>query len=324
MTISTFSDLFGCMITYKEARNRICKDYEAEAIYNTFPKDIQRNIAAFVSGECSIPMTYDPFFDFCLGGQENIEYSQILLSDLIGEKLTIVNTLPSSRSITDKINYYSLKYIVKFASGQMADVEFQKISIMPPQNMIECLIADNILKQYNRLKQIKGASFRFESMWPSYLIILTEKSLIDSDYTHASTPGVYYIDSEYNFFKSDINKEGLSHVCIISLEDYINNKSKKVSNLDAWMTFISSTNARDCMQLASIFPHFEELYKKVSSLREDTSTLIKLYHEGQRLRDHNSLVLASYHNIKETIGLKRHIEELKSGLQGRSPRIYHV
>lgn len=311
MIFNTISELMGDMITHKEARKRIHQDPETESLFNTFPRTTQNNILAFICGERSLPMTYDPFFDYCLGGEDNNKYAEIFLSDMLGEKLHIVNTLPSVQNIADKTDYYSMKCIVEFTSGQMADVEFHKNSVLPSPNMIECVIADNILKQYNRLKQIKGAKFRFESMWPSYLIILTEKSLLHSSYFQASTPGIYYIKSEYNFFKSDINKEGLSHVLLISLDDYIHNKSRKVSNLDAWMTFLASSDAKDCMQLASIFPHFEHLYKKVSSLREDTPKLIKLYNDGQRLRDHNSLVVASYHNIKETIGLKKHIEALK-------------
>lgn len=320
--INTISDLMGDMITRKEALERIGKSPDAEALFNTFSKNTQQSILSFICGEQSLPMTYDPFFDFCIGGPDNRHITEIFLSDMIGEKLRITNSLPNVHNVADRTEYYSMKYIVEFYDKKRADVEFQKISILPSTNMIECIIADNILKQYNRLKQIKGTHFQFEAMWPSYLVILTEKSLRKSSYVQASIPGIYYIESEYNFFKSDVNKEGLSHVCLISLEDYIRNKSKKVSNLDAWMTFISSTDARDCMQLASIFSHFEEIYKKVSTLREDTSTLINLYNIGQLMRDHNSLVHAADHTIKENMGLKQHLLDIKSSLQNKVPRKY--
>lgn len=304
LTNQILSDYLGEPITHDEALLRIKKNMFGEALYKSLPASAQQDIIAFVKGERSLPMYLDPFFDYCINGKGNRASTALFISYILGQNVKIVTNLPTVQNIVDRINYYSANYEVEFQDGHKADVEIQKFIETPSHKMIECLAANNIIKQYNRLKQLKGIHFRFDSLRPSYLIILTESSrLADPKYSH-NGHDAEYIQFETNFIDHKNKVPQLSNIIIVSTADYMHNQSNRNTERDAWMAFLTSSDASTVLQLSTLFPHFADIYKKASILRNDTYKLITMYTEGLRLRDYNITISSSIKNNTESENLR--------------------
>lgn len=302
--------LLGELYSQDEAKQRLTKDYILKAQFSAFGKEYQKILLEFEKGIKPLPMYLDGFFDYCIGNPSNMDTTSILLSDILGCKVTITEQLDDVINVTDKLNYYTVRYAIKFENESMADLVLMKMDFTPSEEMLECIQANNTISQYNRLKQIKGSHFRFDLLRPCYTVIFTEKSL----------QNVKKQDKINDFCVWHDNKTfsqgapSLSHLIMLSYEDYLRSKGKKNSNLDAWMTFLTSNDPSDALQLATIFPHFAEIYKRASLLRNDTPNLINLMANSIRHREHNDLVFAHTAAVFEVNGLIAHNKELQTDL----------
>ncbi len=317
----SISDILGETITKEEALDSIYQTPSTKALFQTLPRQSQDDIVLFLQGLQSPPMLFDPFFNYIMSGPDNLPFVTRFISDILGDDIVITSTLPNIQNVVDKINYYSMNFEASMNNGRKVDIEFHKMSVAPSNKMIECLAANNIMKQYNRLKEMKGFHFRFDLLRPSYIIIFTEKS--------RNTKGKYfiphsdkdYIQTECNFIDSANRIQGLTNIIIISLEDYARCHQVKKSNLDAWMTFMQSYSTKDILQLATVFPHFEAIYKKVSYLRHDTGKLIDMYIEGQKLRYLNATIVSTAKTNEETQALRNATFELREENREKSMEI---
>lgn len=315
------NELFGETISREEALGLICRDSSTESLYLTLSRKSQEDILSFISGTSSLSMLYDPFFDYAMSGEENIPHVTRLISDILGKDITITSTLPNTQNIVDKISYYSMNYEVLFDNGSKSDVEFHKMSVAPSNEMIECLAANNIIKQYNRLKEMKGFYFRFDLLRPNYIIIFTEKSRAACNKYFLPHSDADYIQSECNFIDSVNRVHGLTNIIIISLNDYTRCHQAKKTSLDAWMTFMKAYDQETALKLSTVFPHFKDIYKKVSHLRYDTSNLINMYIEGQKRRDLNTTVTSTAQTNVETLALRNAASELRKENKEKSHEI---
>ena len=315
------SDILGETMTREEALDQIYQSPTTKALFQTLPRQSQEDIIAFIEGRQSIPMLFDPFFNYVMSGPDNIPFVTKFISDILSEELSITSTLPNIQNVVDKINYYSMNFEATMDTGRKADVEFHKMSVAPSNKMVECLAANNIMKQYNRLKERKGLYFRFDLLRPSYIIIFTEKSRASKNKYFIPHSDKDYIQTECNFIDSANRIQGLTNIIIISLEDYARCHQVRKSGLDAWMTFMQSYSANDVLQLATVFPHFEAIYKKVSHLRYDTPKLIDMYIEGQKLRYLNATIMSTVRSNQETLALRNATCELREENREKSKEI---
>lgn len=67
--------------------------------------------------------------------------------------------LPNERQrITDVGSLMIMDVLVEFETGELADVEIQKIGCRFPGQRASCYSSDMVMRQYERVKGIKGLS----------------------------------------------------------------------------------------------------------------------------------------------------------------------
>lgn len=139
-------------------------------------------------------------------------------------------------------------------------------------------------------------------MKPVYLIILMEES--SSEFT-AVAPA--YIHTKKNTFDSGAKLEILDHIIYVSLDTFYKNAHNINTELDAWLTFLSSNEPANITRLINAYPKFPDYYKDISMFRTNPKELITMYSEALAILDHNTILYMIDEKAKE-------IEENKKSL----------
>ena len=69
--------------------------------------------------------------------------------------------------------------IVQLEDGSLCDVEVQKLGYAFPSQRCACYSADNLLRQYKRVRGEKGKHFNYRDIKQVYTIVLFEKSPVE-------------------------------------------------------------------------------------------------------------------------------------------------
>ena len=120
-------------------------------------KEFQERFVEFCMGVRGVKMTYDPFFKKIFNAEIYPERLSRFLTEILGHPLEVKRMLPNERQrITDMGSLMILDVLVEFATGELADVEIQKIGYQFPGQRASCYSSDMVMRQYERVKSIKG------------------------------------------------------------------------------------------------------------------------------------------------------------------------
>lgn len=104
----------------------------------------------YISKKKTLPLLYDPFFKKLFNGDEHRERLSRLVSSIIGQKVTVIDILPSESSCFED-SFIIMDMIVRLSDGSIANIEVQKIAALFPGERLSCYSADAIMRQYHRL-----------------------------------------------------------------------------------------------------------------------------------------------------------------------------
>ncbi len=91
-------------------------------------------------------MTYDPFFKKIFHAEIYPERLSKFLSEIPGHPLEVKRMLPNERQrITDMGALMIMDVLVEFATGELADVEIQKIGYLFPGQRASCYSSDTVM-----------------------------------------------------------------------------------------------------------------------------------------------------------------------------------
>lgn len=76
-----------------------------------------------------------------------------------------------------------------------------------------------------------------------------------------------------------------------------------MTELDAWMYFLSSDEPADILRIITEFPFFQHLYQDIVNFRFNPKELISMYSEALRIMDENT-VKYMIDELKEALSLK--------------------
>ena len=159
----------------------------------------------------------------------------------------------------------------------------QKIGYLFPGERSSCYVADFIMRQYNRIKSEKGKRFTYRDMKPVFLIVLMEKG---STAFKAVSP--HFIHREHISYDSNADVKSLSNVLYVSLDTFHEVSQNIDTKLHAWLTFLSSAEPRDILNLITHYPEFAEYYRDIVAFRKKPKELISMYSEALAILDHNT------------------------------------
>lgn len=157
--------------------------------------------------------------------------------------------------------------------------------IFTPVKTLPGVLGEPRLKE-EVLQQIREERFNYDVMRPVYIIVLMEQSPKEfhqyaDTYIHHS---VFHMDSGMPF-------DNLLNFIYIPLDIFRKMPHNNLTELEAWLYFLSSDNPGDVKRIIEKYPFFEELYKEIIEFRYRPEELIMMYSESLLIADRNTIRL---------------------------------
>ena len=111
-------------------------------------------------------------------------------------------------------------------------------------------------------------------------------------------------------FDTGLKVKPLQNFIYISLDIFRKLEHNSLTELDAWLYFLSSDNPADILRIVKQYPFFQELYQDIVKFRFQPKELITMYSDALRILDQNT---AHYM-----------IEELQAKLSKKDTVISHM
>ena len=280
---------FPMIRTKEEVLNDINCNPVLKQQYKCWEEDEKGEFLNFCTGVKGVKMTYDTFFKEIFNAELDKEPLSDLLSEILRRKVTVLHVLPNDTTrIADESALLVTDIVVELEDGSIANIEIQKIGYLFAGERASCYSSDLLLRQYKRLRDQKKKKFTYKDMKPVYVIVLFEKSPKDffsekGDYIHcvkaqSDTEIQVNLLQEFYFISLDIFKEKMHN-------EGVTNK------LEAWLTFLSTDEPEDIVELITKYPEFKKMYEDVYQLCLNMEKVMGMFSEELRMLDANTTQL---------------------------------
>ena len=290
------SDALGDSIPEDEALSLIKSEPDAYDRFQNFAPNDRKTILEFIQGQRGLKITYDPFFKKILSPTYHPKRLEGFLSELLGQQVHIIKVRENEGiRLSENASYIIMDILVELSDGSCVNVEMQKRGLLFPGERSCCYAADFISREYALLKAEKGDEFSYTDLRPYYQIVLMEQSSLNF-----KKVAPYYIHREQTTYDSGAEVATLWHTMYVSLDTF----HKVVQNIDnrlhAWLTFLSSDNPADIINLITLYPEFREFYQEIAEFRTNPKELIYMYSEALAIMDRNAIQLTLEAELNET------------------------
>ena len=308
------TDIFGTPLSYEEALSLVKEDRTTYETFLNFSAENQEKLLTFIQGQHGLKITYDPFFNYVMSPEYHPDRLESFLTALLGQQVRITHILPREGiQLADSGSLVIMDILAELTDGSLIDVEMQKIGYAFPGQRSSCYVSDLIMRQYNRIRKEKLNKFNYRDMKPVYLIVLMEKS---SKEFRQTAP--FYIHKEQTIYDSGAEITSLSHTLYISLDTFHEVIQNISTELDAWLTFLSSDAPSDIIKLVTAYPKFQEYYNDISKFRKNPKELINMFSEALAIMDRNTelyMITEMHDTIDELKEQKVELEQTKTELE---------
>lgn len=247
----------------------------------------QEALLEFCMGNRSLKITYDPFFRHIFNPDKHPERLDMFLSAILGQPVKVKGILPREGvRLTAEASLMIMDVLVELAGGTLVNVEMQKVGYHFPIARTFCYGADLLVRQYDRIRAALGDNFTYRNMRPVYVIVLMETS---PSVFHLH-PDTFLHHSEFRL-DSGINIENLMNFIYIPLDIFLKMPHNELTELEAWLYFLSSDNPLHIQQLVEKYPFFKELYQDIIDFRYHPKELITMFSESLLIADRNTINL---------------------------------
>ena len=301
------SDALGDSISEEEALTHIKSEPEAYERFLNFTPNDRKIILEFIQGQRGLKITYDPFFKKIFSPTYHPERLESFLSELLGQQVHILKVRENEGiRLSENASYIIMDILVELSDGSCINVEMQKRGLLFPGERSCCYAADFISREYALLKAEKGKEFSYTDLRPYYQIVLMEESS-----KNFKKVAPYYMHREQTTYDSGAEVATLWHTMYVSLDTF----HKVVQNIDnrlhAWLTFLSSDDPADIINLITLYPEFREFYQEIAEFRTNPKELIYMYSEALAIMDRNAIQLTLEAELNET---KEELSDAKAEL----------
>ncbi len=182
----------------------------------------------------------------------------------------------------------AMDIVVELENGEIVNVEVQKIGYLFPGQRSACYSADLLLRQYKRIRSAhaeNNTQFRYDDIKPVYTIVFFEKSPqefkeFEDTYVHRVQP----------VSDSGIELELLQKYVFIPLDIFRRVRQNKPieTEIEAWLTFLSSDAVEDIIELLETYPEFKPLYETLYGMCENIEGVMSMFSKELYQLDKNS------------------------------------
>ena len=290
------SDALGDSIPEDEALSLIKSEPDAYDRFQNFAPNDRKTILEFIQGQRGLKITYDPFFKKILSPTYHPKRLEGFLSELLGQQVHIIKVRENEGiRLSENASYIIMDILVELSDGSCVNVEMQKRGLLFPGERSCCYAADFISREYALLNSEKGDEFSYTDLRPYYQIVLMEQSSLNF-----KKVAPYYIHREQTTYDSGAQVATLWHTMYVSLDTF----HKVVQNIDnrlhAWLTFLSSDNPADIINLITLYPEFRDFYQEIAEFRKNPKELIYMYSEALAIMDRNAIQLTLEAELNDT------------------------
>lgn len=268
-----FSDIFGEQITEEEAIAKMKSCKECYERFCNLKPPIRQHLLMFLMGKAGLSVSYNRPFKFVFNPERDKKRLEKLLSLILNQPVIIKQVLPhEGEQLAEHGSIVIMDIIVELSDGSLVNVEMQKIGYEFPAQRSNCYISDMVMRQYNRVRNSAEDNFSYNNLKPVYLIVLLEQSPKE----FWANPNEY-IHRRNISYSSGIQLPELENIVYVSLDMFRSIVENISTELEAWLTFLSSTEPSRILDLIQKYPYFLELYKDLAVFRTDPKELIFMY-----------------------------------------------
>ena len=285
-SITNIKQLFPSR-TKDECLLELKKNPSVYRTYLNWPDKWKSHFLEFMEGKKSLPLTYDPFFKKLFNPDIYPERLSSLISSIIGTKVTVQCILSNEDSMLPSTSLLLLDILVQLEDGSIANVEIQKIPYAFPGERMSCYSSDLMLRQYTRVKSLKGSSFIYKDLKTVYTIVMFENSPNECKETQAAD---IYLHHGKTVFDTGIELELLQEFYVVALDVFRESKyAKDINELNAWLSLLTAQSVDDLAALVSDYPWMEAICKDMSEYMYDPEEVITMFSEALRMLDENTV-----------------------------------
>lgn len=306
----SIADVLGSPLEKPDALALLQQDKETYLRFLEFPSEEQEQILTFLEGSRGLPILYDNFFKKIMNPDLHPERLESFLSAILNQTIRIHSILPrEGNKLTDSGSLVIMDILVELTDKSIINVEMQKIGYAFPGERSSCYISDLIMRQYNRVRSESQKNFSFKDLKPVYLIVLMEKS--SSEFLNVSP---HYIHRSNTIFDSGAPVHILGNIVYISLDTFHFVVQNINTELEAWLTFLSSDQPSDILKLVNKFPKFKSYYADIAAFRQHPKELIYMFSEALTIMDRNTVKYMCEEQKKEIASLTAKLAKKDSDL----------
>ena len=305
-----------CVLFRQTNREDIIHTLKNDAfLYPKFRKltgELRERMIDFLSGTKTLPLTYDPFFKKLFNPDIYPDRLAGFISSILKRKVKIKGILTQEDSQLQGTSLLIMDIIVELEDGSIANVEIQKISYLFPAQRMSCYSADLLLRQYARVKGIKGESFTYNDLKKVYTIIIFENSPAELKREAVKD---YYVHFGRTVFDSEIQMDMLQEFYLIPLDvfqkSYYSKAKKELSELNGWLALLSTDDVNRLDELVSDYPHLEGIIADMAGYLDKPQEVVGMFSEALKILDENTVHYMMDEMQKDIDSKNEQIEELQ-------------
>jgi len=287
---------------------QIHEDVESLRMFQELQPNEQEVFLQFCIGNRNLKVTYDPFFRSIFHPEKHPGRLDSFLSSVMGQPVKVRAILPREGTrLSAEASFMAMDVLVELADGSMVNVEMQRIGYHFPIERTFCYGADMLVRQYDRIRANQEKDFAYDDMKPVFVIVLMEKSPA----FFRKQPGTYLYRSEFRL-NNDTQIPNLLNFVYIALDYFLEMPHNELTELEAWLYFLSSDNPLHIRRIIEKYPFFRELYQDIIDFRKDPKELIRMFSESLSIADKNTIKLMVDELRDEKAVLENEMAELES------------
>ena len=278
---------FPVIRTREEVLHDIETDMKLAEQFYSWKEEQRQEFLDFCTGVKGIKLLYDGFFKEIMNPETVPERLEDFLSELLNQKVKIVEVLPGDSSrLADEQSLLLMDILVKLEDGSYCNIEVQKIGYAFPGERAACYSADLLLRQYKTARSRRKEKFTYKDVKNVYTIVLIDKSTGDfHDFQE-----VY----KHNFQQQSdtgLKMNLLQKYVFIPLDLFRSNvQNKGIKNkMDAWLAFLSMDDPDMIIQLITEHPEFKVMYQQAYEICRNVEALMGIFSEELRIMDRNTV-----------------------------------
>ena len=273
--------------TEKECLAELRKHPRSYFAYQNMTQEWKNRFLGFMEGKKTLPLTYDPFFKKLFNPDIYPERLSSLISSIIGTRVTVQCILSNEDSMLPSTSLLLLDILVQLEDGSIANVEIQKIPYAFPGERMSCYSSDLMLRQYTRVKSLKGNAFTYKDLKTVYTIVMFENSPNECKETQSAD---IYLHHGKTVFDTGIKLNLLQEFYVVALDVFRESKyAKDINELNAWLSLLTAQSVDDLAALVSDYPWMEAICKDMSEYMYDPEEVITMFSEALRMLDENTV-----------------------------------